>query len=181
MFYFWEKIFLEQVRRGNPRAFAKLYDQYGEKIYRFIYFKISDRDKAQDLTSEVFIKIFNYLVKEKKEIRYLRAFLYQTARNLVIDSYRASVKETLPIDEFAEESKEVEQEVEKDLDLKLNLNRLEDALKKIPDHYREVLVLRFIEELPVREVSKIIDQSEGNVRQLAFRGLKLLKKALKQE
>ncbi len=176
MFSFWEKILLEQIRRGNPRAFAKLYDFYAEKIQRFIFFKVSRQEVAEELTNSVFTKILNYLL-EGSEIKNFRAFLYQTARNLVIDFYR-SRREEISLEEVSERDFEENKDLGKGIDIKLDLGKIEKALRKIPDRYREVLILRFIEELSFKEIAKIIDQKEATVRMSVHRGIKELREQL---
>lgn len=171
-----EKILLHQIRRGNQSAFARLCSEYWEKIYQFIYFKVSHQEKAKDLTSEVFYKILDYLANGG-EIKNFRSFIYQTARNLIVDFYREKEKTEIPLDELEEEIDKTK-DLNKEVDLKLNLYQIEEALKKIPERYREVLVLRFINDLSLKEIAEIIKESEVNVRQIVSRGLKLLRRQI---
>ncbi|MCX7778943.1 MAG: RNA polymerase sigma factor [Patescibacteria group bacterium] len=171
-----EKILLHQARRGNQAAFARLCSAYREKIYQFIYFKTSHQEKAQDLTSEVFFKILDYLANGG-EIKNFRSFVYQTARNLIVDFYRQKEQREISLEEIDEEIEEPK-DLAQEIDLKLNLYQIEEALKKIPDRYREVLILRYVDDLSFKEIAQILNQNQTNVRQLASRGLKLLRKRL---
>src|SRR3989338_5724102 len=87
-----EKLLLLKVRKKDPDAFGQIYDLYVTSIYRFIYFKVANRADAEDLTSEVFLKIWQYLIDCEDEIDNLRALIYKFARNLVIDFYRERAK-----------------------------------------------------------------------------------------
>lgn len=173
-----EKILIHRAKRGDQSAFARLCEEYRDKIYHFVYFRVSDKEKVQDLTSEIFFKILDTLVRGKTEIEDFRAFLYQTARNLIIDFYRANSKKDISLDEVIEKEIGEETDLVGGLDIKIDLLKIEEALKKIPDRYREIIILRFVDELSFKEIAKIVDESESNVRQIVSRGLKLLRREL---
>ena len=174
MFRFEEKILLYQISKGNERAFAKFYDSYRESLYRFILLKVSEKEKAEELTNNVFIKIYEYL-RQGKKIENLRALLYQTARNLIIDFYRQKKQQDLSIDEFKEKNISEEKRLEKEVDTKLSLEKVEENLKKLPDLDQEVIILRFIEGLPFKEIAKILGINEETAKQRSHRALKKLK------
>ena len=89
-----EKILLLKIRtRKDSSAYGEIYDKYIEAIYRFVYFKLGNREEAEDVASEVFLKAWQYLTdSNKREIRNIRALLYSIARNAVIDCYRQRAK-----------------------------------------------------------------------------------------
>ncbi|MDD2646384.1 MAG: RNA polymerase sigma factor [Patescibacteria group bacterium] len=176
MFKFEEKILLQQIKRGNQTAFSRLYDRYQDKIYRFIFFRVSNESLAQDLTSETFIKILQYLINGK-EVENFQSFAYQVAKNLVIDFYRSRGQEEMPLDESISENVS-DEDVDEMLDEKFNLNQIESALGQVSNPYRDVLVLRFIEDLPFKEIAKTLNIKEDNARMLAHRGLKMLRDKL---
>jgi len=177
MFKFQEKILLHQIKNGNQQAFAHIYDLYQDKIYRFVYFRVSNENLAQDLTSEIFIKVLDYL-KNGKEIENFQSFIYKIARNLIIDFYRQAGQEELPIDEFVEENIPEEKDLIGAINDKFELEKIQEALSQIPDQYREVIILRFIEDLSFKEIAKIMDLKEAHTRMLAHRGLKLLRQQI---
>src|SRR3989338_645253 len=83
-----EKLLLFKLRVGHdPEAYGKLYDLYVSRIYRFIYFKIPTAEEAQDITSEVFLKLWEY-IREGKAVRSVGPLLFQIARNAIVDFYR---------------------------------------------------------------------------------------------
>ena len=177
MFRIQEKILIHRAQRGDQNAFARLYDEYVQHIQRFVIFKISDRDKAEELVNIIFTKIFDYLLKGD-EVEDFRALLYKIARNTIIDFYRTKGQYLVSLDEVLEKDFSEKTNLDEELDIKLDLERIKEALNKIPDHYREVLILRFVEELSFKEIAKTIGQKEATTRMMVHRGLKELKKQL---
>jgi len=174
--WFKEKMLLLRARKKDPEAFGEIYDLYVSKIYRFIYFKVSSIEEAEDLTSEVFLRTWQYL-NEGREIESLNAFLYKIARNIVVDFYREKAKREILKEEFFEKERERKDEL-KGLQISLDLKDIEIGLRELKDEYREVIILRFIEELSINEIAQILEKSKGAVRVLIFRALETLKKVL---
>ena len=177
MFKFEEKILLQQIQRGREAAFSRLYDAYQDKIYRFIYFRVSSESLAQDLTSETFMKVLQYLTSGKK-IENFQSFIYRTARNLVIDTYRQRGQNELPIDDFVKDSIADQKDVAEDVADKFSLEQIEGGLTQLSGPYREAIVLRFVEDLPFKGVADILGINEEHARVLVHRGLKMLRNIL---
>ena len=179
---FQEKLLLLRLRRKDPEAFAQIYDLYVTPIYRFIYFKVATRQDAEDLTSEVFLKVWQYISETDEIIENLRALLYKIARNLVIDSYRQKAKKGLT--QYSEVLDNIEDKRQQSLlnqiETEFEMKNIELVLRKMKDEYREVIILRFIEELSISEIAKILDKSKGSVRVLLHRALKVTRELLDQ-
>lgn len=181
-----KKLFWQFRKTKDPDLFGEIYDLYVDAIYRFVYFKVSSEEEAQDLTSEVFLKAWQYLAggKENSEkINNIRAFLYQIARNTVIDFYRQrSQKNVTYINSIApEEAERIEDKSINILEkakLDSKVEEIKKALEGVKDEYREILILRFIEELGVGEIADILGKSRNNVRVLIFRALKATKEIM---
>ena len=180
MFKIKEKILIWRVKSGDRKAFAQIYDYYNEPIYRFIYFKVSNQEDAQDLTSQTFTKILEYLVNKEEEIDNLRALFYQTARHLVIDFYRQRHQNIVSFDEEIGDTLTDSQQISvyDRMEIISDIKQVNQVIKQLPDQYREVIILRYIEELSVKETAKIIDRSEGATRVLLHRALNALKKLI---
>ncbi len=174
-----EKLILLRLKNKDPEAFGEIYDLYVSRIYRFIYFKVSSVEEAEDLTSEVFLKTWQY-INEGKEIENLNALLYRVARNAVIDFYRDRAKREIIKEEAAEQTPVTDQELQK-LQISLDFKNIEKSLRGLKDEYREVIILRFVEELSTSEIAKILDKSKGAVRILVYRALNTLKELLEAE
>lgn len=176
-------LFLKLRTTRDPEVYGKLYDIYVDQIYRFIYFKVPRKEEAEDLTGEVFLKTWEYINEMGAEvIDNLRAFLYQTARNTVIDFYRArNQKEfvALPQEDEEEKSKaeliDQKQDLVEKIELASDIEEVKKALQKIREEYREIIVLRFVEEMSVTETAEILGKSEGAVRVLLHRAVAALK------
>lgn len=136
---------------------------------------MSTTQDAEDITAETFLKVWQY-IKEGKKVKSLQAFLYQVARNLVIDFYRRKGVPTESIDEaeitIADRS---DLSLEEKMALKSDMAQVESALRQLKDAYREVIVLHFLNELSLSETAKIIGKTPGAARVLLHRGMKALK------
>lgn len=164
----------------DTEAFGELYDLYASKIYRFIYFKVSSASDAEDLTAEVFLKTWEY-INGGKEVKHFAGLLYRIARNQVIDFYRHknSQKEE-PLEETLLENFSDAGALVKELEKSNELQGLIKNLQRLKDEYREVVTLRFIDELSFGEIAEILQKSQINVRVLLHRALKTLKKIAEQ-
>jgi RNA polymerase sigma-70 factor, ECF subfamily len=178
-----EKILLYQLyTKQNPEAFAKLYDLYATRIYRFVFFKVANREEAEDITSEVFLKAWNY-VGEKKKIESFSGLLYKLARNSVIDLYRSKTRQTETLSyDGDEEGLDVGDngKWESALGNKLETQKIIQGLQKLKQEYREVVTLRYVEELEISEIAEIMSKGQMAVRVTLHRGLKKLKEFLKE-
>jgi len=178
-----EKLLLYRVQSKNdPEAYAKLYDEYVKRIYRFVYFKISSHEEAEDITSEVFLKAWNYLT-DKKEVKSFAGLLYRIARNLIIDHYRARATKpvttsTITIDEETIEVGDGGAWTEK-LQIKLEGEDVLKALKKLKQEYQEVITLRYVDELDIDEIAEIVGKGKIAVRVTLHRALKKLEEIAK--
>jgi len=119
-----------------------------------------------------------------KDEKTLKALLYKISRNLIIDHYRKTKgRETVSLDDEENGIKitDEKQNVNDDFELKADLLVLESKLPELKDEYREVIILRFINELSIKEIAEILDKSKGNVRVLIYRSLNALKGLLSQD
>lgn len=173
-----ENILLYKLKaHKDSDAFAALYDIYVKRIYRFIYFKVSSREEAEDLTSEVFLKAWNY-VNENKEVKSFSGLLYKIARNSIVDLYRSKsaradtvLLSSLP--EGIEPGDEGKKVVE--LNVGMEAQDLIKAIKKLKLEYQEVLTLRYVDELQIEEIAEITGKGNIAVRVTLHRALKKLK------
>lgn len=177
-----DKFLIHRVSKGNPEAFGKIYQIYIDKIYRFVYFKVSSKEIAEDLSGQVFYKLLDKLSAGEAEISNLQAFLYSMARNIVIDHYRASnlesgldIEEDLSDEVFSAGS---EQEIIKQLDVKADLDKVRQILQNFNQTYRDVIIWYYLEGFQAQEIAEFIDKTPGATRVLIHRALNKLKKEL---
>lgn len=177
-----EKWLLYEVKvKRNPEAFGKLYDLYAPKIYRFIYFKVSSVADAEDLTAEVFLKTWEH-INSGKDVKKFAGLLYRVARNKVIDFYRhRAVAGEAPLDDLLLKKLSDEGKMVRKMEAKNEMEELVKSLRVLKDEYREVLTLRFIDELSVGEIAEILNKSQVGARVLLHRALKTLKKVMEEK
>ena len=179
-----EKLLLYRIKQSDKDAFIRAYDLYVEQLYRFIYFKVGNREEAEDLCSAMFLKTWHYILENSlKDQKTLKALFYKISRNLIIDHYRKTKgRETMSLDdEKGIKITDEKQNLKHDLELKADLLVLESKLPELKDEYREIIILRFINELSIKEIAEVLDKSRGNVRILIYRALNALKGLLSQD
>jgi len=158
----------------NPRKiFSQIYDRYIDKIYRFIFFKVNSQEIAQDLTSETFLKSWESF-KNGNKIENIQAYLYRTARNLVIDFYREKGKVQIV---SAENPliPDPTQNLEEKAVLKSDIDNIKMALASLPDRYQDVIIWYYLDDLPISEIAKMLDRTEEATRVLLHRALNALR------
>lgn len=166
------------VQKGDIDSFSKLYDILVDPIYRYVFFRVNKED-AQDLVEQIFLRVWENVSKYKKtpESRF-SSWVFRIAHNLVIDYYRNNkIKDVSELD-LNIPTMDREHNPLKKTEEKLNLLLLKKALNNIKIHYRDFLVLKFINELSNKEIAELLNKSEGGVRILQLRALKALKSEL---
>lgn len=171
-----EKILLYKVMtQQDADAYGALYDLYVEKIYRFVFFKLNNKEEAEDVTSEVFLRAWNYLVADQREtVKSFSGLVYQIARNAVVDAYRSRAKkQSVPIEQA--HTLEVTTDVGEKIDLDQAVVLMLEQIKQLKQEYQEVITLRYIEELSLQEIAKATGKNSASVRVTLHRAIKKLK------
>jgi RNA polymerase sigma-70 factor, ECF subfamily len=169
----------QRATQRDPTAFEQIYDEHVDVVFRYVYYKVSDKDVAEDLTAEVFSKAWERIDRFQWRNVPVQHWLLTIARNMVIDFYRSRRRPTSPIDELVEAASDdpsPEDYVARDLDVE-TLGR---ALAKLPDEQRDVLLLRFIEDYSHKDVATVLGKSVVAVRQIQVRALKALHNILEE-
>lgn len=167
---------IKKAKNGEPEAFGVIYDLFLDKIYRFIYLKVTNREEAQDLSQQVFVRAWEAINRFEDEGLPFASWLYRIARNLVIDFYRTrkdhfSLKEDIGLinpDDLEEKMFRHEKQEE-----------IQRALEQLNDEQKDIIILRFVEDLPYREISQITKKNPASLRILQHRALNKLRKSLK--
>jgi len=180
-----EKLILKKALSGKKEAFSEIYDFYVVRIFRFIYLKTSSKETAEDLASEVFLRYWKRIkggmtdkdLKKKIANDKINSFLYKISRNLIIDFYRKKEVLTVEIDEnIKEKLKDQNKDILAEINAKQEVEEMMKSLAKLKDEYREVIILRYIEEFSITEIAEITGKSGGSVRVLLHRAMKELKR-----
>jgi len=170
-----QKIQLEK----DSDSFAQIYDVYVEKMYRFVYFKIGNKQESEDITSELFLKLWKYLTDRdgKNKIDSLNGLIYQMARNLVIDHYRTKAKKQECSIEQINHIPD-ERDLEDATHVAIESERLLKHIRKLKQEYQEVVLLKYIEGLSTKEISLATGKKKTAIRVTIHRAMKVLQKML---
>ena len=161
--------------------FRKIYKRHVEKIYRFIYIKVNSQQIAEDLTSEVFLRLWKALQKENPSpIKNPKAFLYKTARNLVIDHYRSFPKRKEVSIEEVKDMADSSQNLERKELINSEIEIVQKAITKLKNDYQDVILWYYLDNLTIEEISKILGKSENATRVMIHRAMEKLKELLKE-
>ena len=158
--------------------FEKTYNLYSEAIFRHCFFRLrNNRELALDITQETFLKTWNYLSRGN-QIDNIRAFLYRTATNLIIDNSRK--KRLYSLEELQENGSGIRLDnVSNDnISAKAEVKLAMQKINKLKPQYKDAIIMRYIDELPVKEIAQILGQSENSVSVNIHRGLAQLKKMI---
>jgi RNA polymerase sigma-70 factor (ECF subfamily) len=169
---------LECARAYESEALAEIYDRYAMAIYRYLYRYLGDAAQAEDLTSEVFLRLLQVLNTPRAPRDKLRGWLYRVAHNLAMDWFRHSTR----VSESALDADLIVggPSPSKMLEEHQAGEAVRVALRKLTSSQQQVIILRFGEGLKISEVSQIMDKSEGAVKILQHRAIKRLQKLLEQ-
>jgi len=160
----------------TEKAFIKAYDEYADEIFRFCAFKLYDREKAQDVMQDSFMRTWAY-VTAGNEIENLRAFLYKTARNLCVNEMVRG--KTYSLDEMQEvtgfDPEETNIETPEDA---AEASVLMQNIAVLDDTFQEVLTLRYMNGLAVNEIGEILGEAPNTVSVRIHRAIQELKKRM---
>ena len=154
--------------------FSKAYDDFSDAIFRYCQYQTSNREKALDLTAETFTKTWEYISNGKK-LDNIRAFLYRVANNLIIDDRRK--KKSSSLDDIMEKGFDVEDEKDEaeEHENKFESKMAIEAVQKLDEKYRDVLMYKFVEEMSIKEIAEITGESANNISVRINRAMKMLK------
>ena len=167
---------LADARRLDPDALAQIHDAYYAPIFRYIAFRVTDREVAEDLTSEVFARLLAALRDRKSPRDALRSWLYGVAAHVVSDHYRQQYR--APQVDLDDDIASSDHDPAEMIESKLRQEDLKSAMQELTDEQRHVLALRFGAEMPIRDVARTLGKTEGAVKQLQARAVAALARKL---
>jgi RNA polymerase sigma factor (sigma-70 family) len=161
---------VEKAKTKDNRAIGKLCEHFYSKIYRFIYYRVNSIDDAEDLTSEVCLRVIKSLPEQNGQFY---AWIFRIASNMLTDYYRRrSVRTNVAstgdlIEEMADEKRTTYELLEQ--------QELRQAIKHLTEEQQQVIVLKFIEGYDTNEIADLVGKSTGAVRAIQFRALTALR------
>ena len=165
-----------EAQSGNTEAFGDIYDHFFDSIYRHVYYKVSE-SYVEDTVGVIFIKAWENIQKYKKTVGF-RAWLFRIAHNTIIDHYRTH-KQDLELSENVEDARLLHNP-NVQTERKLVSKYVHKAISKLKKSHQQIVILKFIDEIPNNEISQILKISEANVRTLQFRALRKLRSIIEE-
>lgn len=169
------------MKQSIEKTFENTYAENADGLFRFVLYRVSDKEQAIDIVEDTFLRFWQTLQKEA--VGEPRALIYRIARHLVIDWYRK--KKSIPMQTFPEGNGE-EREVYMDMftgdvagaEMLLEAKLAIEKISSLEPIYREAVYLRFVEELTPKEIAVILGESSNTISVRINRGLRLLKSKL---
>ncbi len=159
--------------------FTKLYDDHADAIYRYCFFRLSqNKALAEDLVQEAYMRTWKALASGQ-QIDNGKTFLFTVAHNLVIDTYRK--KQTFSLDNLTDAGFSPEDKSNVSPQTQAEISEMLVHINKLPDNYRQVILLRFVENLGPKDIAEIVGESENNVSVRLNRAITQLKNEMDPE
>ena len=167
----------------EEQAFLQAFEAHADALFRHAYFRVSDRERAYDLTQDTYLKAWDY-VQKGGAVKQYKSFLYRILHNLIIDEYRK--KSPRSLDELLEnettaaatEAKLSEgsiRETEEGIDERQLIESIKARIPELPEDYRVALTLRFIDDLSTGEIADMVGVSENVISVRIHRGIAKLR------
>ena len=175
-----EKTLAEGLRKRDPDAWARLYEEYFARVYRYVAMRVRDQTEAEDLTEQVFVNALEAGTSFRWRGAPISAWLFRIARNQVIDYHRRlSSRRMVPLDDFvASSAVDRDPAVNPEFVAERNseISRMLHAVGHLTQSQRDVIELRFAGGLSTAEVAKILGKSQGAVKVMQHSALAALRK-----
>jgi RNA polymerase sigma-70 factor (ECF subfamily) len=167
---------IRRAQDGESIVVSEIYDRYQRSIFRYLYYRVGDQQTAEDLTSEVFLRMIEKISYYQDQRTSFQAWLFQIARNISIDHYRKlKSRNSVALEEdypgHGEEPLEL-------IDRELTSEKLYQALVELSENQRDVIVMRFVVGMPIGEVAETLHKSEDSIKGLQRRALLALRNLL---
>ena len=170
-----EESLVRRAQKQDQEAFEQIYEEYFDRIYRYITLKIGDAVEAEDLTQQVFLNTLRSISSFKWRGKPFSAWLYRIAHNQVVDYLRKKKRTPAPLEETLVSGSDNPQRA---AERKLDVEQVLAAARHLTGAQREVISLRFTSDLSIAQVAGVMGKSQGAVKALQHSGIVALRKAL---
>lgn len=162
------------MHQEAQQQFLEAYDNYKEAIYRHCFFRVYSKTRAEELVQETYMRVWGYL-GQGKTVDNLRAFLYRVANNLIIDESRKKQTESLEVLMEKSPAYEPFYDGNKKMHKDILYQEVIEGMKYLPEDYKQILMLRYVEDLDPKEIAEILNTNANNVSVKINRAVKALK------
>ena len=166
-----------QSQEFKEQFFSQIYDEHVDKVYRFVFFKVSNEALAQDITSETFTRLWKEISFDR-EVKSPSGFLFRVAKNLITDHYRVKDQNPANLDNLDNVLVDQKEDVLSTIVQNDEMRTIKAALDQLSEDSRLAVSLYYIEQLPYSDVAKALNRSQGATRVMVSRGMKQLRKIL---
>ena len=172
-----ELILIKRAQRGDADAVAEIYHRHAPAIFRYFFFRLHDQAIAEDLASEVFLKMAQALPYYVERGAPFAAWLFRIAHDRMVDHHRRAAR--TPTESLSEQLIDDTADPESQAAHRAETNHLAEAVSALPDEQQTVIQLRFIEGYGLEETAQIMSKSVGAVKALQHRALQSLARKIK--
>ena len=170
---------VKRAQKGDNGAFAGLYEAFHAKIYRYVYFKVSDRVEAEDLTEEVFLRMLESINSFKWQGYPFSSWLFRIAHNRIIDHYRKKGRRrTVELDDAGSVVGANTDDMDRNLEVGLSIEQVGVAMQRLTQLQKEVITLRFAGGLSIAETAEAMGKKDNAVKALQHAAIKKLRTIL---
>ncbi|OGZ72971.1 MAG: hypothetical protein A2908_00125 [Candidatus Staskawiczbacteria bacterium RIFCSPLOWO2_01_FULL_38_12b] len=164
--------------QDKQQQFLDAYDNYSNAIFRYCYYRVFDKEKAKDCVQEAYCRTLKYMA-ENGEIENIRAFLYKIARNIIIDESRK--RKISSLDHIMEKGFSPYIDTRQKTQDYFTGKELLVIVKSLDEKYKDVILMKYIEDLSIKEIAFALNETENNVYVRISRGLEKVKEILKNQ
>lgn len=162
----------------KEQQFLSAYEQYSDAIFRYCYYRVFDREKAKDYAQEAYCRTWKYLA-EGKEVENIRAFLYRTAGNIIIDESRK--RKAISLDGIMEKGFTPKNDPRQKTQDYFTGKEIIHIIKSLDEKYRDVILMKYVDDLSTKEIAFALNETENNVYVRLSRGMEKVKEILKTQ
>ena len=179
-----EEYLVQQATKRDRAAFTVLYERCIDRVYRHVYYRVSNHDEAEDITQEAFVRAWKAIDKYKRTGAPFVTWIITIAGNLVIDHYRKEQKVfvTDEIEKISE--KDLDNQIpgpEKQAEMNFDNAMIKKAVLKLTGDKQKVILMHFIDGLSYEEIAKALNKNEGAIRVIQYRALSDLRGLIERE
>jgi len=166
--------------KSDPAAFGLLYERYVDRIFSYIYYRTGNRPEAEDLTARTFFRALDHIRTYEDRGVPFSAWLYRIAHNLVANWHRdRSRRKVIPLDDLVQTAPR-RPAPESQAEAQEEQRQLLEAINRLPADRQQLLILKFVEQMPNAQIGQIMGRSEGAIKSLYHRTLIALREDLKE-